>query len=76
MLGHREVVRVEYPASTIVGRIDQYNDMLVGRPGEEVVQLAEVQCREVALTIEGVKMRAELSVPPDPLGGNGSTALG
>ena len=51
-----EIVGIENSASTISCRINQYDDMFVWDASETVVEVFEMKCGEVSLTIECVKM--------------------
>ena len=51
-----EIVGIEDSSSTISCRVNQYDDMFVWGACQTVVQVFEMKCGEVSLTIECVKM--------------------
>jgi len=62
---HRgERIGVENAASAIAVGVDQHENMLVGRAGQEVVHVFEMCGGEVSFAVIGVPMRAECRVFP------------
>lgn len=74
--GGGERVAVVDASSAVVRRVGQYDDVLVGYAGKGVVQGAQPQGGEVARGVEGVEVRGEGCVLPEPLAGNAHAALG
>ena len=53
VMGHGEVVGVVDASSAVLVGVDKYDDMLVWRSCEPVVQVLEVECRQVTVAVEG-----------------------
>ena len=67
MVGHREVVRVEYSATAILACVYKHYDVLVGHASQHVVQRLKVERCEVAVGIECVEMASQYRISPHAL---------
>ena len=56
MMGHGKVVGVEDSATAIFLGVHKYDDVFVGHSGKAVVQVLQVERRQIAVAIEGVEM--------------------
>ena len=72
---HGEVVGVEDAPSAIEVGVHQYDDVLVGCPGEPVVECLQVERGEVAVAVESVEMRVEGRPLPHALAGDACPAV-
>ena len=61
---HREVVRVQYAASTIVFGVHQHDDVLVRRACQPVVQSLQMQRCKVSVAVKGVEVGVQGGVLP------------
>ena len=65
VMGHGEVVGIEYTTTAILFGVHQYDNVFVGRPCQPVVQVFQVKGGQVALAVERVEMGVEGGVAPD-----------
>ena len=65
VMGHGEVVGIEYTTTAILFGVHQYDNVFVGRPCQPVVQVFQVKGGQVALAVERVEMGMESGVAPD-----------
>ena len=72
---HGEIVGIEDTATSVFLRVHQYDDVLVRRASQPVVQVLEIQCRQVSVTIEGIEVRVEGGLLPNALGWFARTAF-
>ena len=64
MVGHGEVVRVEYAAATILVGIHQHDDVLIRSASQHVVQRLQPECGQIARAVECVEVGAQHRVLP------------
>ena len=67
VVGHGEVVAIEDAATTIVFRVHQHDDVLVGRARQTVVERLQMERCQVAVAIERVEMASQGCVLPHSL---------
>lgn len=70
VVSHRQVVGVEYASAPVVFGVHQHDNVFVWRSREPVVEVFQVECRQVSVAVEGVEVGVQCGVFHIPLPGS------
>ena len=64
VVSHRQVVGVEYASAPVVVGVHQHDDVFVWGSREPVVEVFQVECRQVSVAVGGVEVGVQCGVFP------------